>query len=56
MREGSRKLTFVVGVKGEDLNGFPVALFRDIINPVSKNSGKVSWIMYIARPTESACC
>jgi len=42
MNEGSRKLTCVVGVKGEDLDGIPVALFTDIINPMSKNSGNVS--------------
>ena len=42
MNEGSRELLFVVDVKGEDRDGIPVALFTDIINPMSKNSGNVS--------------
>ena len=42
MIEGSRKLTLVVGVKGEDLDSTPVDLFTDMINPMSKNSGNVS--------------
>jgi len=50
MSEESRKLMFVVGVKGEDLDGIPVALFTDMTSPMSKKSGNVSCIMYIARP------
>ena len=40
--EDSRRLTFAVGVKGEDLDGIPVALLTDMTSPISKNSGSVS--------------
>jgi len=35
-----------------DLDGIPVDLLIEVIKPVSKNSGKVSWITYKARPTK----
>lgn len=44
---GSRKLIFV---GGGDLDGIPVALLTEVTRPVSKNSGRVSRITYIARP------